>query len=191
MACWVGCSVKVQLETSTAPAPALYSSMNESVELEPALMRNSLILIGLTLRTFSAVVSDCVLPFAVHETLPTRSPLKAAGPEVTLKVALTLAPGATGAAMVVAPEAAAVHPLGAERLNLTPEAGAPVVFVNVKVASCEDRGVNVWSPGGVAAAEVGARVSRGTSYLAATTLACTNWSVASVGNVPPAVIEPS
>ena len=30
----------------------------------------------------------------VHEALPTRSPLKAAGPEVTLKVALAFAPGA-------------------------------------------------------------------------------------------------
>ncbi len=38
--------------------------MNEFVELvgEPALMRNSLILIGLTFRTFSAVVSDCFAP---------------------------------------------------------------------------------------------------------------------------------
>ena len=82
-----------------------------------------------------------------------------------------------------APEAAAVHPVGAEMLNLTPEAGAPVVFVNVTVVSCEDRGENVWSPGGVAIAEAGARVSRATSYLAATTLACTSRSVASVGNV--------
>ena len=78
--------------------------MNESVALAgaPALMRNSLILIGLTLRTFSAVVSDCVTPLVAcfHEARPTRSPLKAAGPEVTLKVALTLAPGATGSAIV-------------------------------------------------------------------------------------------
>ena len=63
---------------------------------------NSLILTGLTFRTFSAVVSDCFAPLVgfVHEALPTRSPLKAAGPEVTLKVALTLAPGATGSAKV-------------------------------------------------------------------------------------------
>ena len=123
--------------------------MNESVafEGEPPLMRNSLILIGLTFRTFSAVVSDCVLPFAVHEALPTRSPLKAAGPEVTLKVALTLAPGATGPAMVadvlVEPVATEVHPLGTLMLNLTAVAGAPVVFVNVTVVSCEDPGENV------------------------------------------------
>ena len=174
--------------------------MNEFVELvvEPSLMRNSLILIGLTFRTFSAVVSDCFLPFGgfVHETLPTRSPLKAAGPEVTLKVALTLAPGATGSAIVadvlVVPGTMEVHCLlGTVMLNWTPTAGAPVVFVNVTVVSCEDPGENVWSPGGVAVAEAGARLSRGTSYLAATTLACTSWSVASVGNVPAAVIAPS
>src|ERR1017187_1923130 len=167
--------------------------MYEFVELagEPELIANSLILIGLTFRTFSAVVSVCVLPPVVQETLPTRSPLKAAGPEVTLKVALTFAPGATGSAIVVVPEATAVHPVGTERLNLTPAAGAPVVFVNVTVVSCEDRGENVWSPGGAAIADAGARLSRGTSYLAATTLACTSWSVASVGKVPAAVIAPS
>src|ERR1035438_9355134 len=173
--------------------------MNESVELvgEPALMRNSLILIGLTFRTFSAVVSECFPPPVgfVHWALPTRSPLKAAGPEVTLKVALTLAPGATGSAIVtdvlVAPETKEVHCLGTEMLNWTPTAGAPVVFVNVTVVSCEDPGENVWSPGGVAVADAGARLSRSTSYLAATTLACTNWSVASVGKLPAAVIAPS
>src|ERR1017187_2020319 len=96
--------------------------MNEFVELvvEPSLMRNSLILIGLTFRTFSAVVSDCFLPFAgfVHEALPTRSPLNAAGPEVTLKVALTLAPGASGSgyatAVLVVPGTAEVHCLRSE-----------------------------------------------------------------------------
>src|ERR1035437_360280 len=137
--------------------------MNESVGLvgEPALMRNSLILIGLTFRTFSAVVSDCALPFVVHEPLPTKSPLKAAGPAVTLKVALTLAPGATGPAMVadvlVEPVATEVHPLGAVMLSLTAVAGAPVEFVNVTVVSWEDPGENVWSPGGVAVAAAGAR----------------------------------
>src|ERR1035437_5121720 len=113
--------------------------MNESVGLvgEPALMRNSLILIGLTFRTFSAVVSDCFLPFAgfVHETLPTRSPLKAAGAEVTLKVALTLAPGATGSTNVfdvwVVPPTTEAPCWSTEMLNWTPAAGAPVVFVNV------------------------------------------------------------
>src|SRR5580704_15618657 len=120
--------------------------MNEFVELSGELMRNSLILIGLTFRTFSAVVSDCALPLVglVHEALPARSPLKAAGPEVTLKVALTLAPGATGPVIVsdvLAPlETTEVHCLGTEMVNLTPTAGAPVVFVNVKVVSCEDPG---------------------------------------------------
>src|ERR1035438_9759904 len=112
--------------------------MNEFVSLagEPVLMPNSLILIGLTFRTFSEVFSDCVLPVVrfVHEALPTRSPLKAAGPEVTLKVALTLAPGATGSMIVadvpLAPETKEVHCLGTEMLNWTPTAGAPVVFVN-------------------------------------------------------------
>src|ERR1039458_9530950 len=143
--------------------------MNEFVELagEPELTANSLILIGLTFRTFSAIFSDCVLPFVVHEALPTRSPLKAAGPEVTLKVAFTLAPGATGAAIVVVPEATEVHPVGTERLNLTPAAGAPVVFVNERVVSCEDRGENVWSPGGAAVADVGAWFSLATSSLGA------------------------
>src|SRR5512137_111602 len=117
--------------------------MNESVGLagEPALMRSSLILIGLTFRTFSAVVSDCVRPLAfVHEALPTRSPLKAAGPEVTLKVALTLAPGATGSVMVTdvlaAPGTTEVHCLlGTEMLSFTPVAVAPVIFLNVTVTS--------------------------------------------------------
>src|SRR5512136_1825346 len=154
--------------------------MNESVGLaEPELMRNSLILTGLTFRTFSAVVSESVLPLADQEALATRSPLKAAGAEVTLKVALTLAPGATGSANVfdapLAPETTDVHPAGAEMLNWRPVTGAPVVFVKVTVVSWEDRGENVWSPGGVATADAGARLSRGTSYLAATTLACTNW----------------
>src|SRR5437868_14867634 len=126
--------------------------MNEFVELlgEPSLMRNSLILIGLTFRTFWAVVSDCFAPLVwlVHWALPARSPLNAAGPDVTLKVALTLAPGATGSAIVtdvlVVPGTKDVHCLGAEILNWTPAAGAPVVFVNVRVVSCEDSGENVW-----------------------------------------------
>jgi len=51
-------------------------------------------------------------------------------PEVTLKVALTLAPDATGSANVfdapVDPETTELHPAGAERLNVTPAADAPV-----------------------------------------------------------------
>ena len=85
-------------------------------------MRSSLILIGLTFRTFSTVVSDCFLPlWFVHRALPTRSPLNAAGPEVTLKVALTLAPGATGSAndfdVSLVPATNEVHCCGAETLN--------------------------------------------------------------------------
>src|ERR1700733_329454 len=148
--------------------------MNEFVELlrEPSLMRNSLILIGLTFRTFSAVVSEYFPPLAwfVHWALPTRSPLNAAGPEVILKVALTLAPGATVAGVATGLDATVFQPLGTEMLNWTPAAGAPEVFVNVTVLSCEDPGENVWSPGGVAIADAGDRLSCGTSYLAATTL---------------------
>src|SRR5271165_5552370 len=169
--------------------------MNEFVGLSGELTRNSLILIGLTFRTFSIAVSDRFTPFAVQEALAAKSPLKAAGPEVTLKVALTVPPGATGPAAVAAVVAAAVHCLGTEMLNWTPVTGAPVVFVNVTVVSCEDPGENVWSPGGAAVAGVpagpGARLSRCTSYLAATTLACTNRSVASGGKVPAPVIAPS
>jgi hypothetical protein len=121
--------------------------------------------------------------------------LKATSPEATLKVALTLAPGATGPAIVtdvlVVPGTTEVHCLGAEILNLIPVAGAPVVFVNVSVLSCDDPGENVWSPGGVAVAAAGDKLSRCRSYLAATTLACASWSVASEGNVPAAVIAPS
>src|SRR5262245_50308121 len=110
--------------------------MNESVALldEPALMRNSLILMALTFRTFSAAASDCVWPFElVHEALPTRSPLKAAGPEVTLNVALTDAPGATGSANVfdvsLELESTEVHPAGTVMLSLTRVTVAPVVLV--------------------------------------------------------------
>ena len=120
--------------------------MNESVELAgtPAFTRNSLIVTALTFRTFWAVVSVCAAPFAgcFHDALPTRSPLNVVGPEVTLKVALTLAPGATGSLNVfevpLPPETTEVQPAGTERLSVTPAAGAPVVFVNATVVSCED-----------------------------------------------------
>jgi len=39
----------------------------------------------------------------------------------------------------VVPGTKEFHCLGTEMLNLTPAAGAPVVFVNVTVVSCEDR----------------------------------------------------
>src|SRR5580693_2830903 len=104
--------------------------MNELVELPGPLIRNSLILIGLAFRTFSAAVSDCFLPvvWLVQEALPAMSPLNAAGPEVTLKVALTVAPGAIGSGNVtdvpVLPATAEVHCLGTAMLNCRPAAGA-------------------------------------------------------------------
>src|ERR1700722_9991069 len=111
--------------------------MNESVGFVggPELMRNSLILIGLTFRTFSLMVWVSVVPLAwfVHRASLTRSPLNAAGPEVTLNVAVTLAPGATGSAKVldvsVVPETTDFHLWGTARLRGTPAAGALVVLV--------------------------------------------------------------
>ena len=92
-----------------------------------------------------------------------------------MKVALTLAPGATESNVCdvsVVPGTTEVHCLlGTEMLSFTPTAVDPVVFVNVTVLSCEDRGANVWSPGGVAVAEAGVRLSCCTLYLAATMLA--------------------
>src|SRR6476646_7057645 len=133
--------------------------MKASVGLPLVPVRNSLILIGLTLRTFSVVVAERLPPFAgfVQAALAIRSPLKAAGPEVTSKVVLTLAPGATEANVCdvsVVPGMTAVHCLsGREMLNFTPTARDPVVFVNVTVDCCADPGVNVWSPGGAVVAE--------------------------------------
>src|SRR5262245_18937374 len=98
MGSWAACSVSVQLERSIAVEPALYSSMKPVGPI-----RNSLIVIGLTFRTFSTAVSICFGPPAelVHHALPTRSPSKGAGPEVTLNLALRLEPGARGSAIVV------------------------------------------------------------------------------------------
>src|SRR5689334_14776161 len=127
--------------------------MKASVELEePELRRNSLILTGLTFRTFSTAVSNWFAPVLelVQEALPRRSPLKAAKPEVTLKIALTVAPGATGSAnffdVSVVPETKEVHCLsGTAMLSVTPAAGAPVMLVNVAVMSFEEPGENVWT----------------------------------------------
>ena len=87
-------------------------------------------------------------PWFVHEALPIRSPLKGTGPEVTLKVALTLAPGATESNVCdvpVVPGTKEVHCLpGTEMLSRTPTAGDAPVFVNVTVLSCEDPGANVY-----------------------------------------------
>ena len=153
--------------------------MKELVALagEPEPRAYSLILIGLTLRTFSAIMSICICPFVgfVHAALATISPLKAVAPEVTLKVALTLAPGAIDSEKVLVASVASateeLHPAGTKMLNLTPTTGVSVVLTNVTVASCEVPGANVWSPGGVAVAEAGAMLRRGTLYLAATMFA--------------------
>src|ERR1019366_2017137 len=132
--------------------------MNEFVGLSgaPERTRYSLILIGLAFRTFSTAVSSCLLPLAafVQDAFATRSPLNDFSPEVTLKVALTVSPGPIGSAMVFAVsevwESTAVHSsAGTDMLNVAPVTGAPVVFVNDMVVACEDRGVNVCSPGGV------------------------------------------
>src|SRR5579863_8282443 len=144
--------------------------MNESVALlgGPELMRNSLILTGLALRTFSAIDSVCLVPLAwsIHEAWPTRSPFRSADPDVTLNVALTLAPGATGPAKVFEVSepftAAADHCSGTARLSLMSTAGAPVVFLNVTTVSCEEAGVNVCSPGGVVVSEAGATLTGNT-----------------------------
>src|SRR4051794_8616811 len=91
---------------------------------------NSLILTGLTLRTFSTDVSVSFAPVVefVQEALATISPLKGAEPEVTLNVALMLAPGAMGPEPSFVADDFAVQPFGVERLNLTPVTGAPVVL---------------------------------------------------------------
>src|SRR5215469_2834605 len=167
--CWAGCSVTLQCDRSTPLSPELYSSMNALVGFALVPARNSLILIGLTFRTFSAVVSLCLSPFVgfVHAALPTRSPLKGTGPEVTSKVALTLAPGATESKVFdvsVVPGMNEVHCLsGTVMLSFTPAARDPVVLVNITVESWEDPGANVCSPGGVAVAEAGVRLSCCTS----------------------------
>src|SRR5580765_249902 len=115
----------------------------------PPVMRNSLILIGLTLRTFSTAVScnGRACPVITTDAVPTRSPLNAAGPDVTLNIALALAPGATESGIVadvlVVPTTTDVHPFGAVMLNSTEVTGRPVVFVNVTVLSCDEPGENV------------------------------------------------
>src|ERR1700749_4906821 len=99
--------------------------MYELVGLVLVPTRNSLTLIGLTLRAFSAVAADCLplCPGFVHEALPTRSPLKGTGPEVTLKVALTLAPGATESNVCdvwPVPGVTEGHPLGTATISFKP-----------------------------------------------------------------------
>src|SRR5262245_11640540 len=134
--------------------------MNEFVGFvgAPDPIWNSLILIGLTLRTFRTAVS---VEFA-QRALARMSPLKAAGPLVTLNVVLTLEPGAT-LLKDAAPLATAVQRAGTARLSATLDTAAPVVFVKVTVVSCEEFGENVCSVEG--------KLTRATSYFAATTFA--------------------
>src|SRR6202012_2906702 len=132
--CWVGCSVRVQLDRSAVLLPELYSSMNESVGLLLVPGRNSLILIGLTFRTFSvvAVPSPAWVDWSVPLALPVRFPPNGSGPEVTLNVALTLAPAATEAKVFDpsrVPSTTEVHRRGTAMLSFTPVAVDPVVLV--------------------------------------------------------------
>src|SRR5689334_12636799 len=118
--------------------------MNESVASAVVPMRNSLIFTGGVLRARSAIDADCVAPFAVHVAVPTRSPLKLAGPDVTVNVRLTLSPGATGPAIVSEPPwTAALQPAGSDRPSLTSVAGAPDVLVNVTIVGRLEPGANV------------------------------------------------
>src|SRR5487761_1620438 len=138
--------------------------MNELVGSALVPVRNSLILIGLTFRTVSVVVAFWFVWFAafLHAALPIRSPPNAAGPEVTLNVALTLAPGATEANVFdrsLVPGMTEVHCLlGTEVLSFTPTAVELVVLVNVTVDSWLEPGATVCSPGGAVVAEAGVRL---------------------------------
>src|SRR5690606_30075982 len=106
----------------------------EGFSVEPSVVRNSLILTGLTLRTFSTAVSDPA-PFPpIQLALATRSPLKGVGPDVILNVALTLWSRAIVVANVLEvlrlPSTSTVHcASGRARLIVTSETGAPLVLV--------------------------------------------------------------
>src|SRR3954454_9528071 len=111
-------------------------------------MRNSLILIGLVLRTFSTVEATS-RPWPVgfrHSARPVRSPLNARAPDVTVKVVLTLSPGATEVNRGL-PGGLAFHIHGVDTLSATSAALVPVVFVYVSVTSCRSPGANVRRPG--------------------------------------------
>src|SRR3954447_8306210 len=124
--------------------------MNVSVVSLPVPMRNSLILTGAVLRTHSVIDADCGAPFAVHVAVPNRSPLKLAGPDVTLNVTLALSPGAIGPGIVSEPppSTAALQPAGSERPSFTLLAGAPLLLVKVTIVSWLVPGANVCRPGG-------------------------------------------
>src|SRR5689334_3016956 len=96
--------------------------MKELVELPLLPTRNSLSLTGAVSRAGSAIDADDAAPPAVQAAVPIRSPLKLAGPAVTLIIALTLSPGATGPGIGSACEA--LHPAGTVTPSRTSVAGA-------------------------------------------------------------------
>src|SRR5215472_9058457 len=131
--------------------------MNEFVELPVVPTRNSLITIGSVLRTASLEVTDWLLPsWAVQVAVPFRSPLNDWLPDVTLKVALTLAPGATDANEVWLPPATVdCQPVGTDNCRFTFVAADAAVLVNVKVDCCDEPGLNVCNPVGCAVSDAG------------------------------------
>src|SRR5262249_21238503 len=118
--------------------------MNEFEPLPVEPIRYSLILTGLVLRTRSLTDALCAPQVAVA----VMSPLNDVMPEVTLSVRLTVAPGATGSAIVTG--ASALQPLGTVMPSLTPDTAAPVVFLKVTIVSWLEPGENVCSPDGPA-----------------------------------------
>ena len=115
-------------------------------------MRNSLILTGRCCAPArpSTPIASRRSPGSSTWRCRRRSPLKLAGPEVTLNVALTLSPGATGPGIVSEPPpwTAALQPAGSGEASLTFVAGAPDVFVKVTMVSWLEPGANVCRPGG-------------------------------------------
>src|SRR5580765_4347870 len=112
---------------STGDVPALKSSMKELVGLAgaPDAIWNSLILIGLTLRTFTIAVSDRGTSTAsAHLALATRSPFQAVGPEVIVNV--ILAGEAVSPIGVDALCPTAFQPAGTATLNSRPVTAAPL-----------------------------------------------------------------
>src|SRR5262252_7505647 len=97
--------------------------MNELVEFAgaPEAIWNSLILTGLTLRTFITAVSTRFAPFASgHSAVPTMSPFHGDFPEVTVKVTLLVMPGAISPTALCEPRATDVQPVGKSRPSSTP-----------------------------------------------------------------------
>src|SRR5215471_10111920 len=97
--------------------------MKELVEFAgaPEAIWNSLILTGLTLRTFRTAVSTRFAPFAsAHSAVPTTSPFHADFPEVTVKITLLVMPGAISPTAFCEPWATAVQPVGRSRPSSTP-----------------------------------------------------------------------